>query len=145
MGLLPLLKLNAREWPFIALGILGSFIEGVAFPLFAIFFGEVLSVSLCVFTWGACTYLFSCVQYSRLSLLACLVQPLNVESVYVKCWLYVLYGPKLSCFLRISGHPRKVYSAKMSIVFLWSQNGRRHTDCTIPSEHLCSIDYFPSS
>jgi ABC-type multidrug transport system fused ATPase/permease subunit len=44
VGLLPLLKLNAREWPFIALGILGSFIEGVAFPLFAIFFGEVLSV-----------------------------------------------------------------------------------------------------
>ena len=46
VGLLDILKVNAREWPFIALGILGSFIEGIGFPLFAIFFGEVLSVSV---------------------------------------------------------------------------------------------------
>ena len=46
VGLLQILKVNAKEWPFIALGILGSFIEGIGLPLFAIFFGEVLTVSV---------------------------------------------------------------------------------------------------
>ena len=42
-----LLKANAKEWPFILLGILGSIIQGSAFPVFAIVFGEILRVSLC--------------------------------------------------------------------------------------------------
>ena len=39
-------------------------------------------------------------------------------------------GTKLSRFSRISGHPRKSTLSS----FLWSQNGRRHTDCTIPRQ-----------
>ena len=45
VGMVELMKMNAREWPYILLGILGSLIEGSAFPLFAIFFGEILRVS----------------------------------------------------------------------------------------------------
>lgn len=49
-----LLKANAKEWPYILLGILGSIIEGSAFPVFAILFGQVLRVCLCcpaVLSW----------------------------------------------------------------------------------------------
>ena len=43
-----LLKANAKEWHYILLGILGSIIEGSAFPVFAILFGQVLRVCLSV-------------------------------------------------------------------------------------------------
>ena len=45
--MLELLKMDAREWPYILLGIMGSLIEESAFPLFDIFFGEMLRVSCC--------------------------------------------------------------------------------------------------
>ena len=45
VGLIRLLQANAREAPLIVLGILGSFFEGSAFPVFAIFFAEILRVS----------------------------------------------------------------------------------------------------
>ena len=40
-----LFKMNAKEWPLLVFGVIGSFIEGAAFPIFAIFFGEILAVS----------------------------------------------------------------------------------------------------
>ena len=40
------LLLNAREWPLLLLGALGSVLEGAAFPMFAIIIGEILRVSI---------------------------------------------------------------------------------------------------
>ena len=37
-------RLNGREWWLIGLGTLGAIINGSMFPLFALFFGEVLEV-----------------------------------------------------------------------------------------------------
>ena len=39
-----ILKLNQKEWWIIGLGILGAAIQGSLFPIFAIFFAEVLRV-----------------------------------------------------------------------------------------------------
>ena len=36
--------MNAKEWWLIVLGVLGAMINGSIFPLFAIFFGEILEV-----------------------------------------------------------------------------------------------------
>ena len=36
--------MNAREWWLIVLGVLGAVVNGSIFPLFAIFFGEILEV-----------------------------------------------------------------------------------------------------
>ena len=42
------MALNAKEWWIILLGILGALINGSVFPLFAIIFGEILTVITCV-------------------------------------------------------------------------------------------------
>ncbi|XP_049809966.1 ATP-dependent translocase ABCB1-like isoform X1 [Schistocerca nitens] len=44
VGLLGVLRLNAPEWPLIALGTLGALVVGFAFPAFAIVFGDVIGV-----------------------------------------------------------------------------------------------------
>ena len=38
------IKVNAREWWLICFGLLGAAINACAFPVFAILFGEILSV-----------------------------------------------------------------------------------------------------
>ena len=44
MSLYRVIKLNAREWWIILLGILGSAVNGSIWPLFALLFGEILEV-----------------------------------------------------------------------------------------------------
>ena len=39
-----IMALNAKEWWIILLGILGALINGSIFPIFAIIFGEILTV-----------------------------------------------------------------------------------------------------
>lgn len=39
-----LMKMNAKEWPYITTGIIGSFIVGASFPVFAVIFGEVYGI-----------------------------------------------------------------------------------------------------
>lgn len=39
-----LMKMNSKEWPFITTGIIGSFIVGASFPVFAVIFGEVYGI-----------------------------------------------------------------------------------------------------
>jgi ATP-binding cassette subfamily B (MDR/TAP) protein 1 len=41
---LRILKLNGKEWPYITSGIIGSFLVGVAFPVFALVFGEIYGI-----------------------------------------------------------------------------------------------------
>lgn len=36
--------MNAKEWWLIVLGVLGAAFQGSIFPLFAVFFGEILAV-----------------------------------------------------------------------------------------------------
>ena len=38
------LRLNAKEWPLLLLGAVGSIFEGATFPMFAIIIGEILRV-----------------------------------------------------------------------------------------------------
>ena len=100
VGLLKILKVNAKEWPFIALGILGSFIEGIGFPLFAIFFGEVLTVSVadtqhamhgCIDMY-VCAYVLGvlsvCSQYRSVGG-TCVLNSLQYVHAYIL--MYVLY------------------------------------------------------
>ena len=44
VSLLRVIKLNAREWWIIVVGVLGSAINGSIWPLFALLFGEILEV-----------------------------------------------------------------------------------------------------
>ena len=44
MSLFRVIKLNAREWWIILLGVLGAAVDGSIFPLFALLFGEILEV-----------------------------------------------------------------------------------------------------
>lgn len=44
VSLMYLLKLNAREWPYILTGIISSFVVGASFPIFAILFGEMYGI-----------------------------------------------------------------------------------------------------
>ena len=44
MSLFRVIKLNAREWWIILLGILGAAVNGSIWPLFALLFGEILEV-----------------------------------------------------------------------------------------------------
>ena len=39
-----IMKLNAKEWWLIVLGVLGAGVQGSIFPVFAILFGEALKV-----------------------------------------------------------------------------------------------------
>jgi ATP-binding cassette, subfamily B (MDR/TAP), member 1 len=39
-----LMKMNGQEWPHITTGIIGSFIVGASFPVFAVIFGEVYGI-----------------------------------------------------------------------------------------------------
>lgn len=39
-----LMKVNSKEWPYITLGIIGSFIVGASFPVFAVIFGEIYGI-----------------------------------------------------------------------------------------------------
>ena len=39
-----MMKANAKEWWIIVLGVLGSFVLGSIFPLFAVIFGQLLTV-----------------------------------------------------------------------------------------------------
>lgn len=40
-----ILKMNSSEWPYILGGIIGSAVQGVTIPLYAVMFGDVLGVS----------------------------------------------------------------------------------------------------
>ena len=44
MSLFRVIKLNAKEWWVILLGLLGAAINGSIWPLFALLFGEILEV-----------------------------------------------------------------------------------------------------
>ena len=65
------MALNAKEWYLIALGILGSAVNGSIFPCFAIIFGEVLEVSIVIAhalsSCSATEYLFSIKVFSKSS------------------------------------------------------------------------------
>lgn len=39
-----ILKMNSSEWPYILGGIIGSAVQGVTIPLYAVMFGDVLGV-----------------------------------------------------------------------------------------------------
>ena len=39
-----MIKLNAKEWWIIVLGVLGAGVSGSIFPIFALLFGEILAV-----------------------------------------------------------------------------------------------------
>lgn len=43
-----LLKLNAPEWPYLTLGILGSIVMGFSMPIFAILFGDIIGVNILI-------------------------------------------------------------------------------------------------
>ena len=64
-----LLKMNGSEWPFITLGIIGSLVEGSAFPVFAILFGEVLRVRLCCQLFHSTVVLVYCTHIDSTALL----------------------------------------------------------------------------
>ena len=44
VSLLRVIKLNAREWWIIIIGLLGAAVNGSIWPLFALLFGEILEV-----------------------------------------------------------------------------------------------------
>lgn len=44
VSFLHLMKMNSKEWPFVTTGIIGSFIVGASFPVFAVIFGEVYGI-----------------------------------------------------------------------------------------------------
>ena len=50
------LQLNAKEWPLLLLGAVGSIFEGATFPMFAIIIGEILRV---------CEHNYECYLHDR--------------------------------------------------------------------------------
>lgn len=44
-GVIDLLKLNCPEWPWLTIGFIGCALTGAIMPVFALFYGQVFSVS----------------------------------------------------------------------------------------------------